>query len=111
MEYCARMNQEIPVPARFQSRPERVSVLLGEDSETTKTARGGSAYNWERRPHQHRRPPTIRLRPDAMRAVRAEVERLETVCGAIEPAPLHDHDKALPMDAAEWERTPLRLGP
>ena len=111
MAHCERMNQNTPVSARFQSRPDGVSALLGEASETTKTARGGSAYNWGSRPHQYYRPVSLHLKSDAESAVMAEVERLETVCGAIELAPPHDFDKALPISAAAWERTPLRLGP
>lgn len=108
---CHALNQPTPVAARLQSRPDRLSSLLGEDSGTTAAARGGVAYSFASRPQQPRRPRSIRLPRDSRVAVDQEVHRLRNFCGAVETAPEHDGDKALLPSAAKWERTPLRPGP
>jgi hypothetical protein len=103
-------NQATPIAARLQSRPDLVARLLGWDHDTTKVATSGSAYNFEKRPFQFHRPRPFRLARDQERAAVREIERLETVCGAVEAAPTHDGDRALTPDAESWERAPLPLG-
>jgi hypothetical protein len=106
-----RGNQSSPIAARFQSRPHRLSALLGHDSSAVIAARGGSAYNFERRPFQHVRPRAIRLDRFQTAAVSEELHRLRFVCNAVEVAPEHDGDKALGTHAPTWERSELRVGP
>ena len=105
-------NSDRRVAGRMQTSPCSVEQLLGPESETTKTARGGSAFNFHTRPYQYRRPRPISLAVPQKAAAIQEVKRLTEVCGAVESAPLHDNDKALLWSTAEsWERSPLRTGP
>jgi hypothetical protein len=69
-------NQSRPIAARLQSRPARLHALLGSDSPTVMAARGGSAYNFHRRPFQHVRPRPIRLDRFQTAAVSSELHRL-----------------------------------
>jgi hypothetical protein len=106
-----RGNQVTPIAARLQTRPSRVSALLGPEDPTSIAACGGSAYNFHTRPFQYSRPRPIRLDRFQTMAVTAELRRLRTECDAVEPAPDHDGDKALMASSPAWERTPLRMGP
>ena len=106
-----RGNQSTPIAARLQTRPSRVSALLGPDDPTSLTALGGSAYNFHTRPFQYLRPLLIRLDRFQTAAVTTELRRLRTECYAVEPALEHDNDKAIMASAPAWERTPLRMGP
>jgi hypothetical protein len=106
-----RGNQASPIAARFQSRPHRLSALLGHDSPAVIAAREGSAYNFDRRPFQHVQPRSIRLDRFQTAAVSEELHRLRFVCNAVETAPEHDGDKALRTHAPNWERSELRVGP
>ncbi len=103
-------NQSSPIAARFQSRPRRLSALLGRDSSAVIAARGGSAYNFERRPFQHVRPRAIRLDRFQTAAVSEELRRLRFDCNAIEVAPEHDGDKALQTHAPPLGKVGLKGG-
>jgi hypothetical protein len=83
-------NQSTPIAARLQTRPSRITALLGSDDPTSLAALGGSAYNFHTRPFQYSRPRTIRLDRFQTVAVTAELRRLRTECSAVEPAPEHD---------------------
>jgi hypothetical protein len=105
-----RGNSARPIAARTQSNSVRIACLLGSENSTTKQARDGCAYNLAQRPFQMRRPRPIRLATGGLQAVAEEIARLEHVCGAIESAPSHDRDKALPRSAEDWELRPLPRG-
>ena len=111
MSMAEDLNSSRPIAGRMQTNPAAVSRLLGVESDTTTTAKGGSAYNLSSRPYQCRRPRPIPLAKDQREAAVAEIHRLQHVCGAVETAPPHDGDKALLSTALPWERAPLRTGP
>ncbi len=104
-----RGHQSTPIAARLQTRPSRVSALLGPDDPTALAAVGGSAYDFHTLPFQLSRPRSIRLDRFQTAAVTAELRRLREECHAVEPAPEHDGDKALLTSAQAWERTPLQM--
>ncbi len=43
-------NQDTPIAARLQTRPSRITTLLGANDPTSLAALGGSAYNFHTRP-------------------------------------------------------------
>ena len=110
MSIAMAENSSRPIAGRMQTDPAAVSRLLGVESDTSKTAAGGSAYNFSSRPYQYRRPRPISLTKEQRDAAVTEIHRLQQG-GAVEKAPPHDGDKALPSTASPWERTPLRTGP
>ena len=94
-----RGNSARPIAARVQSRPARIARLLDSENPTATQARDGCAYSLTQRPFQIRRPRPIRLTAGGLQAAAAEIDRLEHICGAVESAPPHDRDKALPPSA------------
>lgn len=104
------LNQSRPVAARFQSRPWNVRRLVPAGSLAASAATHGVAYNFRSRPRLFQYPRPLRLSKAAQDAVSAELTRLHSI-GAIEPAPLHDWNKALDPTCEPWERTPLPPGP
>jgi hypothetical protein len=89
-------NSTLPVAARFQSRPANLRRLAPPEATVmVSAAERGVAYRFSSRPCQRRAPKPFQLAPDEEEAVSAEVQRLHEVCSAIEPAPEHDHHKAL----------------
>jgi hypothetical protein len=85
---------------RVQSNPARIARLLGSANPSTLQARDGCAYNFAQRPYQIRRPRPIQLNAEGLQAAAEEIELLEHMCHAIESAPAHDRDKALPFSAS-----------
>ena len=110
LKIAQRGNSARPIAARVQSRPACIARLLGANDPTSAQALNGCAYSLAQRPFQFRRPRTIRLAAGGLLAASAEIERLERVCDAVEPAPEHDRDKALTPRASSWELRPLPAG-
>lgn len=91
-----RGNSTLPVAARFQSKPDNVRRLAPPEATVmVSAAERGVAYRFSSQPCQKKAPKPFTLAPDEEAAVSAEVQRLHEVCSAIEPAPEHDHHKAL----------------
>lgn len=109
---AAAGNSARPVAARYQTHPANVRSLLQDDASlAVQAARRGVIYQLTARPLQLRRPRPLSLPAEQKGAALAEIQRLLTVCQAIEQVPDHDADKPLRPGCALYERQPFPPGP
>ena len=95
---------------RFHAHPDKVARMFGDACFTTQVARKGILIGYVRAPQQRRRPRALPASTTSQQAQRIEIARLLSI-GAIEEAPAHDWDKALPPSAPAWERSQVPRGP
>ena len=95
---------------RFHACPNKITRMFGDACFTSQVALKGMLIGYVRAPQQRRRPRPLPASAEALQVQRVEIARLLSI-GAIEEAPLHDWDKALPPDAPPWERSQVPPGP